>query len=84
MSGRDRGGTNAHDNIEYISTGTVGQHLFYTTDSTTEIFKIYNSGGVNVTGDYLKSGSVFIPANAYKLIGSPNVSVTDIYIYGEF
>jgi len=82
ISGRDRGGSNANGNIEYISTGTAGQHIFYTTDSTTERFKIYNSGGVNVTGDYYKNGSVFIPANAYNLTGSPNITVGTIRASG--
>jgi hypothetical protein len=53
ISGRDRGGTNANGNIEYVSTGTAGSHIFYTTDSTTERFRIANNGNLFHKGGYV-------------------------------
>ena len=49
ISGRDRGGVNANGNIEYVSTGTAGNHIFYTTDSTTERMRIANNGFTTIT-----------------------------------
>jgi hypothetical protein len=48
ISGRDRGGTNVNGNIEYVSTGSAGNHLFFTTDSTSEKLRIANSGNVGI------------------------------------
>ena len=47
LSAIDRGGTILGGNIEYYASA-VGQHIFYTTSSTTERMRIGNNGNVSI------------------------------------
>ena len=73
LSAIDRGGTILGGNIEYYASA-IGQHIFYTTSSTTERMRIGNNGNVSIgTTD---TATYKLNVNGTVFVGQINLPIT--------